>query len=262
MADFNFNTIQSRIDTIYNSKWLQPNAFYPTKLFFTDKNTSESIFTVDEFLRLHNNNTNNSTLINSTTTQYESKTVPKTLEEYKKLESELSGIDAPEKVLAYFSKLSNLNSFSIPISKTNGSLTASSVQSKDPTVTLEFLWDQSMEVLKYLQAWQSRWLTQDWQKITFVDKQYSDSMDSSVSKEGGEGYLGLANCSIDTNGTVTVISQLSLFGLIPTKIETFNDVGPQNSSTNIQKIKVTCTYAHAILAYPNNNGSLNFFYFA
>lgn len=265
MELLDFDKIQKRIDIIDNTKWYQANACYPVTFFYTKEKESSTDLSIDSFLRQHSNNARPSkkedpvlgTNLLST---------PKTLKDYIATETKLSttGEPASDTVLAYFSKISGLKTPNIPVAKNNGMLTASKHDWKDSTVTLEFICDREFKVLKYLQAWQSRWFVFDWQKHAFADKSNQEDKagdNKIVVKYGGEGFLGLANCSVDINGQVNVLSHLSLFGLIPKTITPPSEVGPQTNPSGLPKIQVVCTYAHAILVYPATDSKLNFFYF-
>lgn len=258
---FDYSKLQDRIDKLDDTKWLQPNAFYPVKFFYTDTDTATKDFTVDTFLKMHTNNTGKvaaSAGSSTGTLLYTNADSPKTLTEYIQKESELSGKEATDVVMRQFSKLSGLKAYSVALTKNNGALKADTVDTKDTTVTLEFLCDRDFKVLDYLQAWQARWYTYDFQKRSLVAKAQSSS--ESRDRTGGEGFLGLANCIIDVNGNITVASHLSIFGLIPKKIETINTLGPQAGSSAISKITVVCTYAHAILIYPKKD-TLGYYYY-
>lgn len=264
----NYSDIQNRIDYLYDTKWFQPNAFYPTVFFYTDKSISDNDYTVDNFLKMHVNS-------NPTKTVYLDKNVqrktalenldntPKTLQEYTKLEEKLekTGISPSESVLRQFIKIDGLKIKSLPLSKSQNSLTSSGKESEGATVKLEFLCDRDFHVLRYLQAWQSRWYTNDFQKKALASKSVdSEDIKNNNLKDGGEGYFGLSNCLVDINGNITTLSHLSLFGLIPKTITVPSSFGPQANVNEIPKIAVDCIYAHAILTYPSED-RLNFYYY-
>lgn len=265
----NYSDIQNRIDNLYNTKWFQPNAFYPTTFFYTDKSISDNEYTIDDFLKIHinSNPTRTSYLYNGKvrTTILENKNkVPKSLKDYIALEEKLekSGIAASDSVLRQFIKLTGLQITSIPLTKSKNSLINAKNEDKSNTIELNFLCDRDFKVLRYLQAWQSRWYTNDFQKKALASKTVdSENATNNTFKDGGEGYLGLSNCLIDINGNITVLSHLSVFGLIPKTIKAPTDFGPQVAANDIQKINVSCLYSHAILTYPDKN-RLGFYYYA
>lgn len=262
----NYSDIQNRIDNLYNTKWLQVNAFYPTLLFYTDKSISDNDYTVDNFLKIHVNQdpvkTNLKTRESSLT---KIKDIPKTLKEYITLEEKLdtNGIVASDSVLRQFVKIKDLKNYSVPLSKDQHTLINAKDKNSNNTITLEFLCDRDFHVLRYLQAWQSRWYTFDFQKKSLasksVDTESTEKADNG--KAGGEGYLGLSNCLIDINGNIEVLSHLSVFGLIPKQINLPSEFGPQASATDIKKITVSCLYSQIILTYPDQN-RLGFYYFS
>lgn len=265
----NYSDIQNRIDHLYDTKWFQPNAFYPTVFFYTDKSVSDNEYTVDTFLKMHINSNPTKTVYLDNNVQRRTvlenlENTPKTLQEYIKLEEKLekTGISASESVLRQFIKIDNLKNNSIPLSKSQNSLISSIKESDSSgTLKLEFLCDRDFHVLRYLQAWQSRWYTNDFQKKALTSKSINseDSKNNNL-KDGGEGYLGLSNCLIDINGNITTLSHLSLFGLIPKTINIPTSFGPQVTANEISKITVDCIYAHAILTYSTEN-RLGFYYY-
>lgn len=246
-----YKDIQTRIDYLYNTQWFQSNASYPVTLFYTDQNVSTSDFTIDAFLKMHVNSKPNDSNILQTIGN-----TPKTIKDYMETEQQVenSGIRASDSVLRQFSKVSGLKSFSIPLAKKNGALGAISDRDDNSLIRLEFLCDKDFNVLKYIQAWQSRWYTYDFEKRSLAQKT------TGAQKEGGEGYLGIANCLISLDGNITVNSHLSLFGLIPQSVELPNEWGPR-TSPKLNVVTVTCLYAHAILVYQRTSNSLGFYYF-
>lgn len=261
---FNFQSIQDNIDTIYKTKWFQPNACYPVTLCYTSDKVSNEKFSISDFLELH---TNNSTAPGGKEEYIrKSDDSVKDLAAYMKKEVDATKdcVRANDKVLAYFSKVSGLNPPELNLSRVGGALVAGNQDANGSTITLEFLHDRQFEVLHFLQAWQSRWFVHEYQKKAFTDKSVDYGIDTTRNKGGGEGFLGLANCAIDFNGTVSVLSHLSLFGLIPKKIELVQEVGPQTNTSDITKIKVHCIYSNAIWVYPVDTGTtkrLNYYYY-
>lgn len=256
-----YGTVQSRIDRLYDTKWFQPNACYPVIFTYTSKTTSDNDPTVDGFLRIHTNNSE----IKDIGKAKGFDPAPSSLGDYIEAEQKLAaqGVAASEDVLAQFSKISGLKSPNLPFAKNNGALQASTLTDKDATVNLEFLADRDLKVLSYLQAWQSKWFVYTKDVKTFRDK----SDDSPPEHSGGEGFLGIANCVIDLNGNVRVVSHTTLFGLIPKQIQFAEAIGPQVSSNSIETIKVTCTYSHAVLVYEvagdssGNSRKLRYYYY-
>lgn len=261
MDKFDYSTIQGYIDDIYESQWFQPNACYPVTMFYTNSSISDKDHTVDSFLRMHTNNTKKKNATYKLDSQDSQDLIaPKDLASYMEEEKLIStsGVVAKTEVLAKFVKVSGLQNPSIPITKNNGALSAGTSDSKAPDIKIEFLCDRELKVLNFLHAWQSKWYNCDWQKKTFVDKS------SDKTKQGGEGFLGIANCKISTDGKVSVLSHLSLFGLIPKEISSPIELGPQVTQSGLPKITVTCTCAHAVLVYEAKKVSekrLNYYFY-
>lgn len=272
-SSFDFNEIQKRVDALADTKWFQANACYPVCFFYTKSATSTAEFSVDQFLKFHTNinvtkKLKGKELFTSNETDFSAVIkAPKTLTDYLIIETNhlmKTGLAADDEVLRQFSKVSGLKSPTVPLSKNNGALAASKDDSgKDATINLEFLCDRELKTLTYLQAWESKWIHHDFQKKSFLDKaDTNDTKGSNDDASGGEGYLGVLNCSIDINGNITPLSHLSLFGLIPKNIELPGELGPQVSSNSLPKIVVKCTYSNAILVYPDrSNKRLNYFYY-
>lgn len=273
---FNFAEIQKRVDNLYDTKWYQPNACYPVCFFYTDSEISSKDFTIDKFLKFHTNVDKAVTLtneskhvlvLNSNTQIIDTVPAPKNLTEYLNIElSKIAdtGVTAGDDVLRNFSKVTGLKSPTMAVSKKDGTIATSKDESgKDATVNLEFLCDRELKTLSFLQAWESRWVHRDYQKKAFLDK--TDNTEKSIvggSDGGGEGFLGILNCSIDVNGNITPLSHLSLFGLIPKNIEIPSEFGPQAGSNSMPKITVKCTYSNAVLVYPSHDGKkLQYFYY-
>lgn len=261
MADFNYKTIQNRIDSLYDTKWLQPNACYPTTLFYTKSNTSENDLTVDQFLRFHTNNSKTTGSLQGNGTSItivgNSKNAPKNLEEYMGYVEELnkSGEKASDFILSCFSKIGGLKTPKLPLEKSDGMLKNTASENKGSNLTLEFLCDRDLKVLKYLQAWQARWYVYDYQKRSLLDKE-------KTGKQGGQGFLSLANCSIDVNGNITVVSHISVFGLIPIQLNIPEEFGPQSKAGDLPKISMQCAYSNAVLVYPHSKDKLAYMHFA
>lgn len=269
---FNFAAIQKRIDDLYDTKWFQPNACYPVCFFYTDSEISSSAFSIDKFLKFHTNvdsavnlknaKGRNVLVFNSNTQIVDMVVAPKNLTEYLNIElSKIAntGVKAGDDVLRNFSRVTGLKSPTMAVSKKDGTIAASKDESgKDATINLEFLCDRELKTLSFLQAWESRWIHRDYQKKAFLDKSDNDKDGGG----GGEGFLGILNCSIDVNGNITPLSHLSLFGLIPKNIELPSELGPQAGSNSMPKITVKCTYSNAVLVYPSHDGTkLQYFYY-
>lgn len=268
----NYSDIQNRIDNLYNTKWLQVNAFYPTLFFYTDKSVSDKDYTIDQFLKIHVNQgpvkANLKVKVKDKMVDRESsltklKDIPTTMKDYINLEEKLdtNGIVASESVLRQFVKIKDLKNYNVPLTKDQHTLTNEKEKSNNNILTLEFLSDRDFHVLRYLQAWQSRWYTYDFQKKSLASKSIDTEKENDNGKAGGEGYLGLSNCVIDINGNIEVISHLSVFGLIPKQINLPTEFGPQASAIDIKKISVSCLYSQAILTYPDQD-RLGFYYFS
>lgn len=267
-------TIQDRIDNLYNTEWFQANACFPTIFFYTNENFSNNDFTIDKFLSMHLPVGSAFDIYDNKMSQSEKPDLLGFDENGKKgyltYEQKLKnqGVPAPDNVLRQFVKVSGLKNYNVPLNKVNNALTRSGAKSEASTIELEFLNDKKWGVLGYLQAWQNRWCVNTFQKKALRSKGYSHSTkDKDVTgkninwtTEGGEGYLGLANCSIDINGKITIESHLSLFGLIPKNISIDSEMGPGVSPSGISKIKVTCLYSHIILAYLKN-GNIRYYYY-
>lgn len=271
---FNFAAIQKRVDDLYATKWMQPNACYPVCLFYTESEISSSEFSIDKFLKFHtnvdraislkNDKGKDVLVFNSNSQKIDIVEAPKNLTEYLNIElSKIAntGVTAGDDVLRNFSRVTGLKSPTMPIAKKDGTISASKDESgKDATVNLEFLCDRELKTLSYLQAWESRWVHRDYQKQAFLDKSDNDTVSSKGG--GGEGFLGILNCSIDIDGKITPLSHLSLFGLIPKNIEIPNELGPQAGTNSMPKITVKCTYSNAVLVYPSHdNKRLQYFYY-
>lgn len=259
----NYSTIQNRIDNLYNTRWFQANAYYPTVLFYTDKFRSNSDFSIDSFLKLHLNSGPVTSTAGTKVSPLEKLTdVPTNMKDYLEKEAllENEGVQASNAVLRQFSTIKDLNNISVPLDRADNALVASKKDSGNKTITLSFLNDDDFKVLRYLQAWQSRWYTNDYQKKALASKD-SEEVNKGGNKEGGEGYLGLANCLIALDGSITVTSHLSLFGLLPKSIQMPTEFGPQAASNEVKKINVTCLYSHAILTYQDKD-RLGFYYYA
>lgn len=228
--------IQNRIDTLYDTKWYQPNACYPVVLGYTSSlDTTAEAYTT--FFEIHRDRKVSNL-----------KDYMDNLLNFCNIFTLDDGL-APDQVLTQFSKLTGLKSPNIPLSKNNGVLEAKKADFKNDTVVLEFLCDRDLKVLDYLQNWRNKW---------FVYNGFLRSFRGS--HKGGEGFLGIANCNVDLEGTVTALSFLSIFGLIPISVDLPASIGPGTSDSSLQVIKTTCTYSNAVLVYPSKN-SLNYYYY-
>lgn len=265
-----FNDIQDRIDKLYDTNWLQQNAFFPVVFSYadtkTDSNSNSNSLGVVAFRDMHTNNIGNDNITSNPTVTLETATIAaKSIEvlNNKALSSSpsdlvtyqnklnlvnVNGIKASSKVLRQLTKVSGLKNHTVPVSKLNNALKADAPNEKDTTLTLEFLADEQFEVLNFLQCWQSKWYSFEYQKKSLK------------SLNGGEGLLSLMNCSIDTDGNITPKSYLTIFGLIPKTINVPGEYGPQVSTSSLPKITLTCTYSDAILVYPAKD-KLNYYYF-
>lgn len=266
-----YSSIQSNIDSLYKTAWFQPNACFPTNLFYktvsysTDKDGSLSAL-LGECVNVKPLS-GSSLSKNMDGVKKEVYPDPKSIKDFVDLEKQCVSSNAKqsEAALRQFVKITGLDSPGVPLNKDNGGL----IVDKDTKIggknncTLFFLCDRSFEVLKFLQAWQSKWITFDYEKKSLSSHAYKD--EDSKGKGGGEGFLGLTNVNIDTDGNITELSHVAVFGLIPKKIKTpFNTgIGPQASNSSLPMIEVECLYSQAILAIPmGKDKRLRYYYFA
>lgn len=264
----NYSEIQDRIDKLYNTEWFQSNVCFPTIFFYTDKDISDTDFSIEKFLTMHlpkgqsftTKDTGRFIATGDKPNIVRFNKEGESIKSYMEYEQKLKGQGKPasDAVLRQFVKVSNLKNFNIPLAKKNNALTRSDSRSESSTITLEFLNDKNWKVLWYLQSWQDRWYSNTYQKKSLTAKAHNRD---NKNREGGEGYLGLANCSIDVDGNITVDSHLSLFGLIPKAIRTPQEFGPGTSSSGLSKISVDCLYSHIILTYPRGS-MLSYYYYA
>lgn len=269
-----YSSIQSNIDSLYKTAWFQPNACFPTNLFYkTVSYSSGADGSLSALLGECVNvkplsGTSLSKNIDTSTSVKEVYWDPKSIKDFVNLEKQCVSSNAKqsEAALRQFVKITGLDSPGVPLNKDNGGL----IVDKDTKIggknncTLFFLCDRSFEVLKFLQAWQSKWITFDYEKKSLSSHAYKDE-DSKEGKGGGEGFLGLTNVNIDTDGNITELSHVAVFGLIPKKIKTpFNTgIGPQASNSSLPMIEVECLYSQAILAIPmGKDKRLRYYYFA
>lgn len=265
MAQLNgvsYSTIQSRIDTLYNTQWFQPNATYPTNFFYTESNhASDGETSMADFLKKFVNVDGAKGLVTPKSNAFSD------FSALLKKETEVTTgkINCKGIVLDCFVEISGLNTFTVPLDKTNGVIQNSKTDlGGKSTCTLKFLCDRNLETLQFLQAWQSKWLTFDFEKRSLVSHLNAKLDDGK--KSGGEGYLGVSNVNVSADGLITVCSHLSVFGLIPKQIDgPFKSLGPQASSSSLPTISVSCTYSNAILSYrgimSNDKQEMRFFYF-
>ena len=227
-----FKTIQSSVDYLYNTEYLQPNAFFPTRLTRIDK-TIDSNGLYDEMF------------LDTFKGMYGTKD-PVKYNDFLAHEVGFNGVDAPDYVLQSFLKVSGLQTAAVPLKKTalgaiEGKDESSSGSSKE--VTLEFASDRYFKVLNWLRKWQEFW---------YIYTKRQHVLVSHTDDTLGEGYLGLDNLLIHTNGVCERISHLSIFGLIPIKIELESrDFGPQAQLSKLPVIKVNCICSLAVLAFPD-----------
>lgn len=264
-----YSSIQSRIDRIYNEVWFQPNASYPTNFGYfiqTEKKT--------DYQNLLNSCINVKALEDAKKgTLYYPETILKNFDEFLTLENEaLKEAVTSTACLDYFCTIKGLKTPSLSFIKSRGSLSTKNATEENSQITLEFLTDRDFKVLSFLQAWQSMWFSHDKTKRSLASKYWSTKVAEGQKKKGGEGYLGISNLLIQTDGNVETKSHLSVFGLVPLQINPpTTDLGPQLSPSNLPKITVNCIYSVAILSYfvvteiaPDGTklGHLQYFYFS
>lgn len=257
----NYGTIQNRINGLYNTAWFQPNACYPTALFYTkseDLKGSLGEISLTDFLKKMVNADAGTNLTGLAQAFTSLDALLKKEQEMKESKENCKSI-----VLDCFVQIDGLQGLQIPLSKSNGSIRSGKTQTigDSGSCKLKFLCDRNLEVLRFLQAWQSKWLVFDFEKRSLVS--HRDTVHK-TDKTGGEGYIGISNLNIQTNGGVQTLSHLSVFGLIPRQISMPNQLGPQASSSGLPTITVDCIYSNAVLSFPvtvNNQKKLRFYYF-
>lgn len=248
-ALISYEDIQTKVNTLYNTAWFQPNAVYPLTFLYTSKDVdSESNHPHSLFFRRFYNTALAGSLATDTSSAFAAPTggAFKTINDLVKEEKLLKG-EKLENCLNYFSTVEGLSPFSVPLDKTNGAINAAKdvKLGGNGSCTLKFLCDREFKALHELQKWQSKW-------VSFSPDMRALASHTLAGKKGGEGYLSLLNCDIKTNGSIQVLSHFAIFGLIPktVNIKPVSTIGPRSSTNNLPEIEVTCLYSSAVLSYP------------
>lgn len=236
-SKFTYSSIQSIIKDIYNKKWLQTNASFPTVLGYATTSSQPGTLETDDAVSLLKGVASESPSI-------------KSLKEYIEKESKLPLECLDNNLLNNFIKISGLSQLEIPLSKENGHLKGGESKGINSEVVLEFLLDRELTILNFMETWQQKWYKQTSNKFQLT---------AHDSESGGkdEGYMSLTNVSINPNGVIKPLSQLALFGLIPKKIELPKEWGPSVSNSNVATVKLYCIYSQALLIW-NNGNKLNY----
>lgn len=223
-----YNDIQKTIDHLYTQPFVQPNAFYPTRLCYIESVRGTTSLYGDLFLD---------------TFKIKGIDEPVSFESFLQKEQSFHGTDAPETVLQNFLKVSSLSSVEVPLQKNkNGSLGNSKTSGGSTAISLTFVCDRGFQTIEWLQKWQRFW---------YVYTKRQHVLTAHTSETLGEGYLGLDNLLIKTDGTCERLSHLSIFGIVPIKIDFLKtEFGPQ-AAPSLSTITVKCICSQAVLVTPH-----------
>lgn len=230
-----YTKIQQAIQDIYQTKWFQGNAQYPTTF---------SVLSKDAGTKTSNSYTPQSLL--DAKVETDSDTF-KSLSDYIAKEKEaLNGncqFNMTAQQLALFSKVSGLNFPKTPLTKKGGVLKATTKEQEGSILSFEFLWNRSCDVITFFDQWREKWYTQTAHQRTLIHQVGTPA----------EGYFGLSGLTVATDGAVSHDCHLSIFGLIPIELDIEpKDFGPATNPNNIPKIIYKCTYSYACLVYPKD----------
>lgn len=231
-----YKKIQQAIQDIYQTKWFQGNAQYPTTFSVLSKDAGKGTnksYTTQKLL--------DAEIETDDAASFES------LSDYIAKEKEaLRGnceFNMTAQQLALFSKVSGLSFPKTPLTKKGGVLKATTKEQEGSILSFEFLWNRSCDIITFFDQWREKWYTQTAARRTL--KHQTDTP--------AEGYFGLSGLTVATDGTVSHDCHLSIFGLIPIEIDIEpKDFGPATNPNNIPKIIYKCTYSYACLIYPKD----------
>lgn len=253
MSDYE-SDIYENIKTLYTQKWYQPNACYPTQFYYCTNGMNTALPKLMKRCYNEGYTPKNETISKlgriTSLSDYLS-------EETKALKENTQSMND---CLPFFTELNGLSSLEVPLSNSvYGGLQASNGKGPNASkgqLTFSFLLNSKFDVLEVLQAWQSYWYVNNWERQILKTKRSED-------EGAGEGYFGIKNVRIDQSGRIDTLSYLSIFGLVPIKIDTkpLSKIGPGTKSSELPKIELKCAYSKAILIYPRTNSTVNYYYY-
>ncbi len=270
----NYDDIQKRMDYLSDLNWFNPNAFYPTALVFstddTHQNSVRNFFNELQFDQKGSLDPRDpkqeeqiiSSGRPSSVTSGKSvldmvwgssgKNPPgqSVLCEYNiKTGNDVLGSCAQlnEKALAQIVGIEGLGFPKLPFKKVNGMLVNEKrVEGESNEVKIKILATDYLEVLSFVERWQSEWWAYNGQKKVLRSKMGSDGKPIFF----GEGYFGMDYVHVFPNGEIDRIGHLFMNGMVPIHVdlEGLNSLGPMVSGkTEIPMLVVTCLYSQAIL---------------